>query len=183
VSSPRADINSQDQGSVYVLELNTDTTEFIVQQKLESYETYADEYFGFGISISPNGEKIAVGARNSFSNLPITFDILAGTSFDNNRTLFSSPQGFTGGVYVFDKKIQTFFITEKLQAVLSPDEAFGFSVDCVGDYIAVGSPFYRAPVIQADNTVTFEGNFIGNVRLFVKDSNSSKSILCCLKKI
>jgi hypothetical protein len=172
VSSPRADINSQDQGSVYVLELNTDTTEFIVQQKLESYETYADEYFGFGISISPNGEKIAVGARNSFSNLPITFDILSGTSFDNNRTLFTSPQGFTGGVYVFDKKAQTFFITEKLQAVLSPDEAFGFSVDCVGDYIAVGSPFYRVPVIHQDNTIAYEGNFIGNVRLFVKDPNS-----------
>jgi hypothetical protein len=138
------------------LELNAATTsEFIVQQKLESYETYADEYFGFGISISPNGEKIAVGARNSYSNsLPITFDILTGTSFDNNRTSFSSPQGFTGGVYVFDKKAQTFFITEKLQAVFSPDEAFGFSVDCVGSYVVVGSPFYRAPETNIDGTVT-----------------------------
>jgi hypothetical protein len=172
VSSPRADINSQDQGSVYVLDLDAATTEFRVKQKLESFETYADEYFGYGVSISPNGEKIAVGARNSANSLPITFDILDGTTFDNNRTSFSSPQGFTGGVYVFDKKAQTFFITEKLQAVFSPDEAFGFSVDCVGSYIAVGSPFYRAPALHVDNTVSYEGEQIGNVRLFVKDLNS-----------
>jgi hypothetical protein len=173
VSSPRADINSQDQGSVYVLELNRATTEFRVKQKLESFEKYADEYFGFGISISPNGEKIAVGARNTYNSLSITFDILTGTTFDNNRTSFSSPQGFTGGVYVFDKKAQKFFITEKLQAVFSPDEAFGFSVDCVGPYIAVGSPFYRAPVIHVDDTIAFEGDYIGNVRLFRKDTDGS----------
>ena len=173
VSSPRADINFQDQGSVYVLELNAATTEFRVQQRLESFETYADEYFGYGISISPNGDKIAVGARNSFNNLPIIFDILSGTSFDNARTSFSSPQGFTGGVYVFDKKGQRFFITEKLQAVLSPDESFGFSIDCVGSYIAVGSPFYRVPVVHVNDTITYEGNYIGNVRLFRKDPNTS----------
>ena len=173
VSSPRADINFQDQGSVYVLELRPATTEFVVKQRLESFEIYADEYFGYGISISPNGDKIAVGARNSFNSLPITFDILSGTSFDNARTSFSSPQGFTGGVYVFDKKGQTFFITEKLQAVLSPDEAFGFSVDCVGSYIAVGSPFYRAPIINADGTVSYDGVYSGNIRLFAKDPNTS----------
>lgn len=173
VSSPRADINSQDQGSVYVLELNNSTTEFRVQQRLESFETYADEYFGYGISISPNGEKIAVGARNSYNNLPITFDILSGTTFDNNRTSFSTPQGFTGGVYIFDKKGSTFFITEKLQAVFSPDEAFGFSVDCVGSYIAVGSPFYRSPSTDVDGNIVYEGNYIGNVRLFRKDPEVS----------
>ena len=173
VSSPRADINSQDQGSVYVLELNTDATEFRVQQRLESFETYADEYFGYGISISPNGDTVAVGARNSFSNLPITFDILNGTTFDNARTSFSSPQGFTGGVYVFDKKGSRFFITEKLQPVLSPDESFGFSVDCVGSYIAVGSPFYRRPTVDVDNNIIYGENTIGNVRLFRKDLDTS----------
>ena len=178
VSSPKSDINYQDQGSVYVLELDNATTEYRVKQRLESFETYPNEYFGFGVSVSPDAAKIAVGAKNASNSIPITFDILQDTTFDLRSTRFSTAQGFTGGVYIFDKKDQIFFLTEKLQEVFSPDEAFGSSVDCVGSYVAVGSPYYRLPVLHDVGVVAFEGPYIGNARLFKKDpARSSWNIL------
>ena len=173
VSSPKSDINFQDQGSVYVLTLDAATTEYRVKQRLESFETYPNEYFGYGISISPDAARITVGARNAANKITISFDTLQGTTFDLGTTRFSTDQGYTGGVYVFDKKDEIFFLTEKLQEVFSPDEAFGSSVDCVGNYVAVGSPFYRAPVQHAVGQVSFEGPFIGNARLFKKDTTVS----------
>jgi hypothetical protein len=44
---------------------------------------------------------------------------------------------------VFDKKDQTFFLTEKLDSDLQADESFGHSVDCVGTKLLVGSPYYK----------------------------------------
>ena len=173
VSSPKTDINYQDQGSVYVLKLDASNTVYRVKQRLESFETYPNEYFGYGVSVSPDAGKIAVGARNASNNIPITFDIMKGTTFDNASTRFSTNQGYTGGVYIFDKKDQTFFLTEKLQEVFSPDEAFGFSVDCVGSYVAVGSPFYRPPVETSSGSIIYQGAFEGNARLFKKDTTLS----------
>jgi hypothetical protein len=132
VSSPRADVNYQDQGAVYVLELDQPVTEFRVKQRLQSYEIYTNEYFGFAVSVSPDSAKIAIGARNARTPFPVNFDLLEGTTFDNSRTQFYVEQGFTGGVYVFDKKDQLFFLTEKLDSDLQADESFGHSVDCVG---------------------------------------------------
>jgi len=184
VSSPKSDINYQDQGSVYVLGLDSATTEYRVKQRLESFETYPNEYFGFGVSVSPDAAKIAVGAKNASNNIPITFDILRDTTFDLRSTRFSTAQGFTGGVYIFDKKDQIFFLTEKLQEVFSPDEAFGSSVDCVGHYVAVGSPYYRVPVLHDVGGVAFEGPYIGNARLFKKDpARSSWNILSTQKPV
>ena len=175
VSSPKSDINYQDQGSVYVLGLDSSTIEFRVKQKLESFEQYPNEYFGYDVSISPDGEKVAVGARNAPSKYPVSFDLLLGTTFDNNRTSFSENQGFTGGVYVFDKKDQRFILTEKLEEILSPNESFGYSVDCVGSYVAVGSPFYRPPTIQLSGNVVYQGSYTGTVRLFKKDESVTSS--------
>ena len=175
VSSPRSDVNYQDQGSVYVLGLDTSTTEFRVKQKLESFEEYPNEYFGYDVSISPDGEKIAIGARNAPTRYSVFFDLLLGTTFDKNRTSFSENQGFTGGVYIFDKKDQTFLLTEKLEETLSPSESFGYSVDCVGSYVVVGSPFYRPPITQQSGNITYQGAYIGNVRLFKRDESVSSS--------
>lgn len=173
VSSPKSDINYQDQGSVYVLGLDTATTEYRVKQRLESYEIYANEYFGYGVSISPDGAKIAVGARNVKTPYPINFDILLGTTFDNARTTFYVEQGYTGGVYVFDKKDQVFFLTEKLDADLETDEAFGYSIDCVGSLVLVGSPYHRAPSTHFTGAIVYEGPYTGVARLFKKDATVS----------
>jgi hypothetical protein len=117
VSSPKADVNNRDQGSVYVFGLDTNTIEFRLKQRLESFEIYPNEYFGYSVSISPDGAKIAIGARDTENKYPIFFDLLTGTTFDNARTTFYVDQGYTGGVYVFDKKDQTFFLTEKLDDI------------------------------------------------------------------
>jgi hypothetical protein len=164
VSSPRADINYQDQGAVYILELDQSVTEFRVKQRLQSYEIYTNEYFGFAVSVSPDGAKVAIGARNSKTPFPVNFDILEGTTFDNARTRFYVEQGFTGGVYVFDKKDQVFFLTEKLDSDLQADESFGHSIDCIGTKLLVGSPYYK-------NAIT--NTYQGIVRLFTADAAGS----------
>jgi len=166
VSSPKADINYLDQGSVYVLKLDTSVTEYRVQQRLQSYEIYANEYFGYAVSISPDSEKIAVGARNTKTPFPVLFDILEGTTFDNARTTFYVEQGFTGGVYVFDRKDDIFFLTEKLDADLQANEAFGYSVDCVGSRILVGSPYFKNSFLDT--------GYHGTARLF-KSNDSVQS--------
>ena len=163
VSSPKTDINFQDQGSVYVL--TRTSSEYQLVQRLESFEIYPDEYFGFNVSISPDRSKIAIGARNTATTMPVYFDTSNGTSFDNNRTTFYQDQGFTGSVYIFDKKDQKYFLTEKLEDMLSPNESFGSSVDCFGSTIVVGSPTFK------EESLT--GPAAGNVRLFKKDSNLS----------
>jgi len=181
ISSPRSDINYQNQGSVYVLNFDSNISEFKVKQKLESYEMYPSEYFGYGVSISPDGYKIAIGSKNTYSHYPIIFDSMSGTLFDQGRTSFYVDQGYTGGVYIFDKKDNEFFLTEKLESVLVENESFGYSIDCVGSKVLVGSPYYRK-----DNT----GDYIGNIRLFSKDSSvdswtiiSQQSPLVDIRKI
>jgi hypothetical protein len=168
VSSPRADINYQDQGAVYLLELDQPVTEFRVKQRLQSYEIYTNEYFGFAVSVSPDGAKVAIGARNSKTPFPVNFDILEGTTFDNSRTRFYVEQGFTGGVYVFDKKDQVFFLTEKLDSDLQADESFGHSIDCIGTKLLVGSPYYK-------NAIT--NTYQGIVRLFTTDTAGSSWVV------
>jgi hypothetical protein len=168
VSSPRSDVNYQDQGAVYVLELDQSTTEFRVKQRLQSYEIYADEYFGFAVSVSPDSSKIAVGARNTKTPFSINFDLLEGTTFDNARTRFYIDQGFTGGVYVFDNKDQIFFLTEKLDSDLQTDESFGHSIDCIGSKILVGSPYYKNTSTKA---------YQGIARLFTASADASWTVL------
>ena len=162
VSSPKSDINYQDQGAVYVFSLKAG--EYRLTQKLESFEIYPNEYFGYGVSISPDGVKIAVGAKNAQTTYPVYFDMTAGTVFDDNRTRFIVDQGYTGGVYVFDKKDTTFFLTEKLEDQLLYNEGFGYSLDCVGSVVVVGSPYYKT---------SSSDTFSGIVRLFKKSLTST----------
>lgn len=179
VTSPKADLNFLNQGSALVFETSGFANiEYRIKQQLESFETYPNEYFGHSVSISSGTEKIVIGAKNtSFFNYT-KFDVAYGTTWDQGQTIFADEQGYAGGVYVFDKKIglnasnQTvdeYFLTEKLEAVLSPFESFGFSVDCTSSAIAVGSPNYRTPIVsQVD--LAYEDTKVGIARLFRKDS-------------
>ncbi len=170
VSSPKADINLQDQGSVYIFNnAESNLVEYRLKQKLQSFEIYPSEYFGYGVSVSPDRSRIVVGAKNTPTRYPVYFDLFNGTSFDQGRTTFIQDQGFTGGAYVFDKKDQTYFLVQKLSEQLSAFESFGSSVDCVGNAIVVGSPNYRPPVIHFTGVQTFEGPAVGIARLYKKD--------------
>jgi hypothetical protein len=164
VSSPKADINFKNQGSVYIFERDTASSilEYRLKQKLESFETNPNEYFGQDIKISPDTNKIIVGAKNSPYISYSSFDF-SRTNFDNASTRFYESSGFAGGVYVFEKKDGIYFLTEKLEASLTPFESFGYSIDCTNELIVVGSPNYEIP--SADHNIFKQGT----VRLFEKD--------------
>jgi hypothetical protein len=166
VSSPRSDIEFQDQGVVYVLEKDPGSNvEYRIKQRLQSYELYPNEFFGNDICISPDREKIVVGASNSQFKSITLFDGAA-TRFDKGTTRFFGKQGFVGAVYVFEKKLNDYFLTEKLFADFQELESFGTSVSCSNDVIAVGSPSFRE--IRAEPQIE-----IGLVRSFRKTPGSS----------
>jgi hypothetical protein len=160
ISSPQADINLQNQGSVYIFRYDTDSTvpEYRLKQKLQSYEIYNNELFGFSVSISERGERVVVGAKNTPYKLPTRFDLSARTRFDGARTTFSEDQGYPGQVYVFELKDLTYFLSEKLEADLLDNEGFGYSLDSTASVIVTGSPSY-APA----------GTKVGMTRIFRKD--------------
>ena len=163
VSSPRADINLQNQGAVYVFRLETDsaTPTFRLKQKLQSYEVYNNELFGSTVSISERTERIVIGAKNTPYKLPVIFDSNA-TRFDGNRTRFSKDQGYPGQVYVFERKDDTYILAEKLQANLTENEGFGSAIDSTASVIVVGSPTYKV-----------DGEVVGTTRIFRKDSTKN----------
>jgi len=166
VSSPTADILKQNQGAVFVFKKfeNNGQIEFKLTQKLQSYESYTNEYFGSSVSISSATERIVVGAKNSQYNLPTKFD--SGTTFDRKRTTFSDPVGFPGQAYVFERKDQGYFLAEKLEADFQNYESFGESVDCTNSVIVVGSPNYQ-----------IDGSAAGRVRLFKKTLDNSIEVI------
>jgi len=167
VSSPQADLNLQNQGSVYVLKTNsTEEPFFRLKQKLESFETYNNELFGFSVSISERTERIAVGAKNSPFKQVAIFDS-SSTTFDRKRTTFSTDKGFPGQVYVFELKDSTYILAEKLQARLEKNESFGYSLDCSSSNILVGSPDYKIQLSNGSETK------VGITRLFKKDSSKN----------
>jgi len=170
VTSPKADINFQNQGSAYVFRYDSDSTgtqDYRLKQKLQSYDKFPNEFFGQDVCISPNTEIVAIGASNSPFVLPTIFDN-SGTEFDQNRTTFKSYSGFAGSVYVFELKNNTYYLSEKLESELSLNESFGHSISCTKDTIAVGSPNYVAPAPHGVQ-IAFEGDQTGMARLFKKD--------------
>jgi hypothetical protein len=140
-SSPEADVNLVNQGAVYIFETNGfSNLEYRLKQKLESYERNSNEFFGSSVSITAATEKIVVGAKNSSYKIYARFD--TGTTFDRGTTVFSTTQGYPGQVYVFQRKDQTYLLSEKLESDLLPFESFGYSVDATNSVIIVGSPNY-----------------------------------------
>jgi len=158
VSSPFANINFVDRGSVFVFSLNLTTNQYQYVQKLESFEGTNNENFGNSICISKDSSKIAVGAYNGFSKKFTKFE--NGTTFDDSNTSFSDPVGFTGQVYVFERKDTVFFLAEKLEGELQEFESFGSSVTCTSNFVVVGSKNYRI------NNVP-----VGKIRFYTKSEN------------
>ena len=168
ITSPQADLDLQNQGSVYVFRTaGYAPVEYRLKQKLESFKTDANEFFGYSVSISSGTEKIVVGAKNSTYTTLTTF--ADGTTFDQGRTRFYEAKGYAGAVYVFERKVDRYLLTEKLEAQLSPYESFGYSVDCTDSVIVVGSPDYIQPTI-VNGAFDYSGEKIGTVRLFKKDT-------------
>lgn len=198
VSSPKADKNYLNQGSVYVFKTNGFANlEYRLKQKLESFEQYSNEYFGQDVKITPNTEKIVVGAKNSRYSLPTVFNTYeiysdnrvqnapyadyqpinlelapTPTTFDQGKTKFADQPGFSGAVYIFELKDTKYFLTEKLETAQSPNESFGYSIDCSASAILVGSPEYITPAPHLA-VIAYDGPITGTARLFYKKENVS----------
>ena len=160
VSSPEADVNLINQGVVYVFKKDTDAnTDFRLKQKLVSYESNANLFFGTSVAITPFTEKIVVGAKNAPFKLYARFDTDLGTTFDDGTTIFSEDQGYPGQVYVYQLNDQKYILSEKLEADdLITFESFGFSIDATSSTILVGSPAHQ-----------ISSQYTGLVRLFKSD--------------
>lgn len=177
VTSPRSDINFQDQGAAFVFKTDdNNSVKYRLKQKLESFEKIPNEYFGQSVSISPNELIIAIGARNFPFNLRSLFDN-SQTVFDEERTRFSDFKGYAGAVYVFEKKSNNYLLSEKLENQSSPFDAFGFSLDCHNSTIAVGSPYYAASTTQ-NGQLVFDSLQEGQAQLYRKlpDISSWKTL-------
>lgn len=152
ISSPLADINLQNQGSVYYFNtVELTTPEWRLKQKLESFEEYNNMLFGSAVSISPGTERIVVGAKNTpFRQYAYFAD---GTTFDSRTTAFSELRGYSGQVYAYERVNGQYLLAEKLQADLQVQESFGASVDATADVIVVGSPTYETTVATVINEI------------------------------
>ena len=174
VASPMSDLETQNQGAVYVFKkLNT---MYVFDQLLESYEPYPNEFFGESLAISPNTGNILVGAKNStFKNYHVWTD---NTTFDQTLTNFIDDSGYSGAVYVYELRGDQYFLTEKLQTDLTKYESFGSSISCTDSLILVGSPEYRSSTYTVGTTLISTTATTGRIRLFKKDpSLSSWTIL------
>lgn len=163
VSSPRADFTEDDQGSVYIFKYDTDSTitQFRLKQKLQNFDTYANEMFGFNVSVSPVPDRIVVSAKNTPITASASFNA---TTFDGDVTLLSGSAGYTGQVYVYELKDGTYFLAEKLNADLAVNESFGYALDATSSVVVTGSPDYKV------GTATTK---YGMTRIFRKDPTVS----------
>jgi hypothetical protein len=160
VSSPMADVNLRNQGSVYLFKTrNLEDPSYRLIQKLESYESFVSEEFGYSIAISPQTQKIIIASRNAGITVATSFDRDLGTSFDNGATNFVSGKGgYPGQIYVFDRQDDHYFLAEKLEVDdFVSGESFGAGLDVSANEILAGSPGYISNDVK-----------VGTVRLFTK---------------
>jgi hypothetical protein len=152
ISSPKANFEEDDQGAVYILHASDlDNLNYIVDQRITSFEDLPNEFFGHDVSLSESGNTLVIAAKDSV------------------RT----EEDFVGSVYVFEKKDLHYFLTEKLETTTSPEEIFGFSIVSTDDVIGVGSLNYRKPTLDNNTGETTYGPYTGAARLFVKEPGIS----------
>ena len=167
ISSPNADITVPDQGSVYVIHRGSDGTySRDAEQRLQSFDFISNEQFGTSLSFSSTGNTLVVGAKNTPYTQYKVFDN-GTTTFDEDRTKFVTSIGSAGGIYVFEKKADLYFLTAKpvpTDIAMQPFESYGSAIMCTDDVVVVGSPTYMVPATTDQ---------IGMVRLFVQDKTAN----------
>lgn len=166
VSNPTSYKNYQKYGIVKMYERG-DVFEF--NQNLESYTEYLIEEFGNSLTISKDKSFVAIGAKQSpvnawlhkFDNKTIGLDDFS-TQFVSYEYSSTDTPGYSGAVYVFEKKVDRYFLVEKLTNTIFKDESFGHSIDSTNDVIVVGSPQYlvELSIVPTEISVTYDSNVI-----------------------
>jgi len=159
VTAPASNFKGVDQGATFVFENKNGTYKLI--QKLDSGQLDPNERFGSNICITPDNQTIAISAEGAESYKTTTFDA-NDTRFDRFVTNFKDSQGKTGKVYVFDKYVGKFVLSEIFDEGLNTNEDFGKSLSASNDSIIVGSPKY----LSLDPA--FATTRIGRIQKFTK---------------
>jgi hypothetical protein len=163
VSAPNSDIRNNDQGAVFVFKLLSGQYRFI--QKIKSYTFDSNEKFGSTISLSPDGNTLAVGAEGAETFKPTFFDN-GNTAFDRYLVNFKDAVGKTGKVFVYNKYLDTYILSELFDQDLNVNEDFGRSIATSNDSIIVGSPAYLS------EDPAFQEIRIGRIQKFTKQQNT-----------
>lgn len=163
------DINTRNEGAVYIYERNPAAGEWEFRDKLLQDETDVNIAGFFGSSVAIEGETIVVGAlgrevggnvqagatyvfeRTGAFSWTETAKVTASdpgngfrfgesVSIDGDRVVVGAPQNGAGGVYVFEKSGGVWAETIKLvSSDGNPGDRYGISVDVEGDTIVVGA--------------------------------------------
>jgi len=160
VSAPDFDIKGKDKGAVFVFKRTS--TGFVLAQRLESFSSDSLERFGEEISVSPSGNTLSITAGAAITSVNASFDN-GTTTFDFLTTRFREPTGITGKVYIYNRYVTNYVLTEVLEDDLSNQENFGKSLVCLDDRVIAGSPTFKS------QDPAFIGAEIGRVRVFRKD--------------
>jgi len=129
---------------------------YVYNQTLNQPETNTGA-FGTSVSISGNGQVLAIGSVGSAVEEHTTFDNTA-TTIDTNTTHFVEYISNSGATYLFEPVGGAYVYTQQLEAQLYSNDLYGTAVDATNGTIAVGAPGtlnnYGAGYVFANPTQT-----------------------------
>ena len=163
VDSDQSNNSLSDSGAVYVF-TRSGTGTWSQHAYIKASNTGAGDQFGFAVSLSDDGNSLAVGARHEDSNAKGV-----GGEQNNNST-------DTGAVYVFSRSGSTWQQQAYIKASnTGADDEFGFAVSLSGDgnSLAVGAylEYSNATGVNGDqNNESAEGS--GAVYFFTRSGST-----------
>ena len=164
-STPNDDGSADDSGAVYVF-VRTGTT-WSEQAYVKASNTGASDFFGAAVSLSGDGNILAVGANREDSNT-------IGASSTPNDDGFAND---SGAVYVFVRTGSTWVEQSYIKANnTGAGDLFGSAVSLSGDgnTLAVGAHFESSNTTGVNSTPNDDGtaNFSGAVYVFTLTGNT-----------
>ncbi len=162
INGDQTDNSGEDAGAVYLFSRNAGSWE--QQAYLKSSNPESKDYFGISISLSKDGNRLAVGAHAESSSA---------TGVNGDQTDNSAP--YSGAVYIFGKEGGDWRQQAYIKASNTEEnDEFGSSVALSADgaILAVGAPYERSAAvgIGGDQGNDLHAGFNGAVYLFKIDA-------------
>ena len=151
--------NAKDSGAVYIFARNS-SAQWTQQTYIKASNTGAGDEFGYSVSLSDDGNSLAVGAP--FEDSSATG--LGGEQINNNST-------DTGVVYVFTRSGENWRQRAYIKASNTGDnDQFGYAVSLSGDgnTLVVGAPFEDSSSTGVDSVENNNSTDTGGVYVFTR---------------
>ncbi len=163
VNGDQSDNSENDSGAVYLFQRVDNRWQ--QQAYLKASNSESGDYFGFSVSLSDEGNTLAVGAISESSDS----NLINGDQSNNDASS-------AGAAYVFARADNQWSQTDYIKAFNSYDDHwFGWQVDLSSDgtTLAVSAPGEDSTATGIDGSTASTGNsFSGAVYVFKKDSAS-----------